>query len=331
MAAAVPALLLIANRNRSALSQEQPSNSARRTERTNVPLDEPPSYASCSPATESPEERKNGALRPILLTTLLVVLGGSLAYYKVAFRDTSRPCETNAFLDKAYNFQTRHLSDFHYTLNKWILGDSDSKCMAPPAVVTEELYGLIEGAEDLQRAMVKDEKDDYRNKVALHEVHFAQAQNKSLDKIAPIIERYLKSLNIDRIFVIERSLVNFIAFPEDDAAVTLNASLAPFELKVAQLKEGSLAKFRDFIDAYWSNLKRSTVPGIFQRCLPKDFSAENIIEKYTKMVQLRVTHCIPPGEREYKGSKLFYVLLVVVMIAAWFLMIGPVDHYCSRF
>uniref|UniRef100_A0A1I8A0S7 ERAP1_C domain-containing protein n=1 Tax=Steinernema glaseri TaxID=37863 RepID=A0A1I8A0S7_9BILA len=83
---------------------------------------------------------------------------------------------------------------------------------------------------------------------ALRMVYFALAE-KSSTEVTPAIERYLKSINMDRVLVLQKFLIEYLsdADVEENAVARLNASLVPFELKAANLKSVVPPGYHEFI------------------------------------------------------------------------------------
>uniref|UniRef100_A0A1I7ZSF5 Chloride channel CLIC-like protein 1 n=1 Tax=Steinernema glaseri TaxID=37863 RepID=A0A1I7ZSF5_9BILA len=82
-----------------------------------------------------------------------------------------------------------------------------------------------------------------------------------------------------------------------DAVVILQDYLVQSDLKVANLKNLTNAEYHEPIDAYWSELKHNTTPGISGSCLPVSATAEDIMELYTMMIEKGVDKCAPGGQQ----------------------------------
>uniref|UniRef100_A0A1I7YVJ3 Peptidase_M13_N domain-containing protein n=1 Tax=Steinernema glaseri TaxID=37863 RepID=A0A1I7YVJ3_9BILA len=211
------------------------------------------------------------------------------------FEDTSKPCDTNAYLDKAFSFHDRYLSYFNYDLRRFLFWQHMPRI--PRTVVSNRVNCRVSRAKNLQKKLAESDDENYLKDLALAQVMLAQNQKKSLNETMPAIERYIKALNMDRVYSLEKFLVDFIAFPMKDAVAILHDSLVQSDLKVANLKNLTYAEYHEPIDAYWSELKHNTTPGISGSCLPVNATAEDIMELYTMMIDKRVDKCVPEGEQ----------------------------------
>uniref|UniRef100_A0A1I7YGM8 Inhibitor_I29 domain-containing protein n=1 Tax=Steinernema glaseri TaxID=37863 RepID=A0A1I7YGM8_9BILA len=69
-------------------------------------------------------KRINRILWKTLVLTFVVIFCGSWMYFSyMANEDTTKPCDTNAFLDKAFSLHERRLSYFNLELRRWIRED----------------------------------------------------------------------------------------------------------------------------------------------------------------------------------------------------------------
>uniref|UniRef100_A0A1I7ZQ75 Uncharacterized protein n=1 Tax=Steinernema glaseri TaxID=37863 RepID=A0A1I7ZQ75_9BILA len=193
-------------------------------------------------------------------------------------KDTSKPCDPNAYLDKAQILHQSHVWEFHREL----------RAGKNPSVLGE----LVEEAQDIQRKLSESEDDEYRNDLALRMVYFALAE-KSCTEVTPAIERYMKSINMDRVLVMEKFLIGYLSDvnAEENAVARLNAALVPFDLKVAQLKSAVPSGYHEFIESYWGELKQATTPGLMEACLPENYNAEGLVKKYK--LTACVSGCVP--------------------------------------
>uniref|UniRef100_A0A1I7YPI4 Mono(ADP-ribosyl)transferase n=1 Tax=Steinernema glaseri TaxID=37863 RepID=A0A1I7YPI4_9BILA len=175
------------------------------------------------------------------------------------------------------------------------------------------LEELVKEAEDIQRKLSESEDDEYRNDLALRLVHVAMEEKST--EVTPAIERYMKSINMDRVLVMEKFLIDYLsdADEEEKGVAELNASLVPFDLKVAQLKSVVPSGYHEFIESYWRDLKRSTTPGLMEACLPDNYNAEGLVKRYKLTIKQRETKCVPEGKnpfevREYIAALIFCIL-----------------------
>uniref|UniRef100_A0A1I7Y5C9 Anoctamin n=1 Tax=Steinernema glaseri TaxID=37863 RepID=A0A1I7Y5C9_9BILA len=101
----------------------------------------------------------------------------------------------------------------------------------------------------------------------------------------------MKSINIDRVLVLEKFLIDYMTTQEENAVARLNDSLVPFELKIAQLKSVVPLGYDELIENYWRDLKRSTTPGLRKACLPDNYDAGGLAKSYKLMMNVR--GCVP--------------------------------------
>uniref|UniRef100_A0A1I8AMR9 DUF4239 domain-containing protein n=1 Tax=Steinernema glaseri TaxID=37863 RepID=A0A1I8AMR9_9BILA len=256
-----------------------------------------------------------------LLTIAIAVSGAWMAYRYGRF-DTSKPCDTDAYLDKAYLFNERQLSQFNYELREWIRGSESIFGLQAYQLsrdrFSEILENLFKKGEAIQKELSQSEDKEYRRKM----FHIARTE-RDIKKVGAAIERYLKSLAMDRALVLQKFLVNFIGYPEEDAVARVNGFLVPFELKISQLKKMVPLEHHEQIDGYWTDLKRNTTPGILKLCLPKNVRAEEIVNIYKKMTELRVAKCAPLGEDSQKGEWPLSACILVAFMA-WIGILLPI-------
>uniref|UniRef100_A0A1I7YWV0 Uncharacterized protein n=1 Tax=Steinernema glaseri TaxID=37863 RepID=A0A1I7YWV0_9BILA len=197
------------------------------------------------------------------------------------YEASPKPCDLNAYLDKAHLLHVRYTWFFHDSLSRSMRNGERSTWRKPASRRLEE---LIEKAQASQKDLSESEDDEYRNNLALRQVYFALAEKRTHDDVIAAIERYIKSINIDRVFVMQKFLAEYLASPPENAEERLNGSRVPFDLKIAQLKEDvPIAQLKEdvpveyhqFIDRYWKDLKRSTIPGLKEDCLPEDDNARD--------------------------------------------------------
>uniref|UniRef100_A0A1I7ZTG2 Transmembrane protein n=1 Tax=Steinernema glaseri TaxID=37863 RepID=A0A1I7ZTG2_9BILA len=270
---------------------------------------------------------KNMSMLLALVLSTTVILPPTLIYYTYAiYEDTSKPCDTNAYADKAYMLHESHLSNFNYVLRRWLQGEFepwfDKKCSTPRIMATEKLNKLVEDALTLQKKLSQSEDNEYLRKQTLLEVVVAEKLDKPQGEIVLAIERYIKALNIDRTVVIEKFLVSQIAQPRDDVVTTLSDVLVQFDFKIAELKNQTHPEYHEHIDTFWSDLKRNTTPGISESCLPRDASLEDVVKEFRKITDLRMSTCVPIGVQKYE---IHVVLLPMFGVLAWGFLILIMD------
>uniref|UniRef100_A0A1I8AMI8 Conserved plasma membrane protein n=1 Tax=Steinernema glaseri TaxID=37863 RepID=A0A1I8AMI8_9BILA len=249
----------------------------------------------------------------------IVAFAGSYAYLSyMTYDDTSRPCDTNAYLDKAFSFHERDLSQFNYKLRKWTRGLDEIFGATSRDTASRKLNDVIKNAEALQKKLSGGENYEDLKDSALLQVHLAQKRDKSSDEAMSAIERYLKAVNIDRTFVLQKFLVNLIAHPRKASEAILNKTLAQFDFKVAELMKQTHTEYHEPIDTFWGDLKQNSTPGILKSCLPVDAGAEIIREEYKTMIDLRVAECVPIGEAKWEFD---WWLLETISFIAWVVLL----------
>uniref|UniRef100_A0A1I7ZS75 Uncharacterized protein n=1 Tax=Steinernema glaseri TaxID=37863 RepID=A0A1I7ZS75_9BILA len=271
----------------------------------------------------------------LLLFSYIILLGivafaGSYTYVSyMTYDDTSKPCDTNAYLDKAFSYHERDLSHFNYMLRQWIRGAHKVRYWGPSRdTASEQLNNRIKDAEALQRKLSGGENYEDLKDSALLQVHLTQKQDKFYEQPMSAIERYLKAVNMDRAFVLEKFLADFIAHPRKASEAILNKTLAEFDLKVDELKEITHAEYHEPIDTFWSDLKQNSTPGILKSCLPVDAGAELIREEYKTMIDLRVTECVPIGEQKWELDNKQLVLVSAMVWICLMITMTPIAFWC---
>uniref|UniRef100_A0A1I8ALS7 DUF4760 domain-containing protein n=1 Tax=Steinernema glaseri TaxID=37863 RepID=A0A1I8ALS7_9BILA len=273
-----------------------------------------------------------------LLLTITVAISGALLAYSLLRYNTSKPSDTDAYLDKAYLFHERQLSQFNYELREWIRGKEPTAGRnvyyrtAPVYPISRDRFSetlgkLLKTAKASQRKLSQSGDKEYHSKMALNQVYLARAKNE-YRVVYTAIERYLKSLAMDRALRLQKFLVDFIGYPENDAVARVNGFLVPFETKIAQLKKIVPLEHHEHIDSYWTDLKRNTTPGILNSCLPKNVGAEEIVKEYAKMTELRVAKCVPLGEDVENGEWLLLFYCILVAFFAWLFILLPILIAC---
>uniref|UniRef100_A0A1I7ZTL2 4HB_MCP_1 domain-containing protein n=1 Tax=Steinernema glaseri TaxID=37863 RepID=A0A1I7ZTL2_9BILA len=232
----------------------------------------------------------------LILAAIVAIIGSYTFVSYMAYDDISKPSDTNAYLDKAFFYHERDLLHFNYKLRQWIRGEERDKSRD---TASEKLNGLIKDAEALQRKLSGGENYDDLKESALIQVHLTQKQDNSSDEAMSAIERYLKAVNMDRAYSLQKFLVDYIAHPKKNTVATLDNALLQIDQKVDELKKQTHAEYHDSIDTFWSDLKQKNTPGILKSCLPVDAGAEIIREAYTTMIDLRVAECVPIGEEKW--------------------------------
>ncbi|KAK0407838.1 hypothetical protein QR680_003626 [Steinernema hermaphroditum] len=287
------------------------------------PLTRPPPSAP-SPPPKNSKKMKNKITKALVIVIAIVVvsIGAWALCTDVFIKKISRPGLIEAYLVKSLSFHEGHMSDFNYNLGRWLLGEDVSwgSSPTPPVWASVHLGKIVDEAENFQKIFSESTNENYRNEQALHEVHFAYTQNKTRIQIDQTIRRYIKSLNIDRTFRLEKFLVSYIAYPDEDAEVQLNSSLGPFEDQIAIFKSTLPEKYHEGIDGYWRSLKRHTIPGIWEGCVPRVYNTSYIVREYMKSTRFRVTKCVPHGEprRAEINTDLLVAVLTVVFALLWF-------------
>uniref|UniRef100_A0A1I7ZB71 SWIRM domain-containing protein n=1 Tax=Steinernema glaseri TaxID=37863 RepID=A0A1I7ZB71_9BILA len=105
--------------------------------------------------------------------------------------------------------------------------------------------------------------------------------------------------------------------PPENTGDRLNSSLVPFDLKIAHLKEVVPVEYHQFIDRYWKNIKRSTIPGLKERCLPENDDTSSLVEKYNTVFDLRKSYCIPDEARPFSSSEIPAKLAIILPALGW--------------
>uniref|UniRef100_A0A1I8AM72 Transmembrane protein n=1 Tax=Steinernema glaseri TaxID=37863 RepID=A0A1I8AM72_9BILA len=270
---------------------------------------------------EPTEEKSTHIVNPkigFLLTIAIACFVAVAIYSYAAYEYTSKPCDTNAYLDKAHLLNLRQLSHFHNHLFWWLIGNTCSRHCA-----SNMLKVVVAETEALQKELSQSEDEQYRTKMALSQVYLARAENESQVVVSTAIERYLNSLAMDRALVLQKFLVDFIGYAENDAVARVKVFLVPFELKISELKKMVPQEHHTHIDIYWTDLKRSTTPGILNSCLPGKVEAEEIVEVYKKMTNFRVAKCVPIG-RNKKHYELTLIHCFVLAFIVWLFVLFPI-------
>uniref|UniRef100_A0A1I7YIF7 G_PROTEIN_RECEP_F1_2 domain-containing protein n=1 Tax=Steinernema glaseri TaxID=37863 RepID=A0A1I7YIF7_9BILA len=271
-----------------------------------------------------------GLLLALLLNISILYLGAPLV------RDARlwKPSDPNAYLDKADLLHVSHTWNFHSSLSSWMdcRSKSSDRCSTWRSSASERLEELVEEAQVLQKKLSKSEDDEYRNDVALRQVHFALAEKKNRDEVIEAIERYIKSINVDRVLVMEKFLAEYLASPQENAGDRLNGSLVPFDLKIAQLMKIVPAEYHHFTTHYWWSLKRSTIPGLKAACLPQNDDISSLVEKYNTVFDQRAFGCVPDVANSFPfkdiPARLVIILLSLCVLGGLIWIMHSLSKYC---
>uniref|UniRef100_A0A1I8A1L3 Zgc: n=1 Tax=Steinernema glaseri TaxID=37863 RepID=A0A1I8A1L3_9BILA len=241
------------------------------------------------------DELSTVSLILILILAAIVSFIASYTYQShMTYEDTSKPCDTNAFLDKAFSFHERYLSYFNFELRQWVREND-----IPRDTASERLDNLMKDAEAVQMKLSEGENYEQLKELAIVQVLLTQKQDKSPDDTISAIERYIKAVNMDRTFVLEKFLVDYIYHPKKTTVAALKEALLQIDQKVDELKKQLHAEYHEPIDTFWSDLKRNITPGILESCLPGEANVEAIVEEYRTMVEQRVSSCAPEGKEKF--------------------------------
>uniref|UniRef100_A0A1I8ALJ7 Transmembrane protein n=1 Tax=Steinernema glaseri TaxID=37863 RepID=A0A1I8ALJ7_9BILA len=287
-----------------------------------------------------PSDTKNKSSRTkfkIAATILILILAptvpfiGSYSFcYYTTYEDTSKPHDTNAYVDKAFSSYERHLSYFNFELREWVFG---ARMVPSRELESERLNELVENAQAFQRKLSGfEDVDDVKN-VALMQVVLDLKQNKSHSETMSAIKRYTKALSMKRTFVLQMFLVDYIYHPKKTRVAALKEALLQIDQKVDELKKQTHAQYHEPLDTFWSDLKRNTTPGILESCLSVDASAEGIVEEYRTIVDLHVSSCVPGGKQkpEFDYNLVFASTFFGTPILAIVMAIASAICYCCLF
>uniref|UniRef100_A0A1I7ZQY0 Peptidase_M13_N domain-containing protein n=1 Tax=Steinernema glaseri TaxID=37863 RepID=A0A1I7ZQY0_9BILA len=253
-----------------------------------------------------------------LVIATAVACFGSWSYVSyMTYVDSSKPCDTNAYVDKALLFHERHLANFNAAIRGWMHNEGIMKGYIDHESGSGKLNQLVDDAQALLKKISESEADEYLKHMSLLQFLATQKLNKSQWETAAALEKHIKSINIDRTFVLEKFFAAYIGHPELVTVATLNKTLAQIDLKVAQLEGLTRPKYHKYIGSFWNELKRTTTPGISKYCLPEDASVEDIVEAYGMMIDVRESKCVPFGEEKYEVDTF---CLTIWTIVGWFLM-----------
>uniref|UniRef100_A0A1I8AKS0 Wzz domain-containing protein n=1 Tax=Steinernema glaseri TaxID=37863 RepID=A0A1I8AKS0_9BILA len=260
------------------------------------------------------DTKKNWNFDKFYLVSLLVIVilppivsfTGTYTFFSyMTYEDTSKPHDTNAYLDKAFSSYERHLSYFNFELREWIRGEDRRISQRSRESESEILNGIVADAQSFQRKLSGvEDRNDVKDMVIL-------ALKKNGSRKAALTEALAQiDLQID-----ELKKQIYAEYQKHNVS-TLDKTL----IKVAELMKQTHTEHHEHIDTFWSDLKRNTTPGILNTCLPVNSSAEIIAEEYRTMVEQRVSSCVPIGEKKFvyhnKDVAIYTVLGAFILVMA---------------
>uniref|UniRef100_A0A1I8ADG2 SEA domain-containing protein n=1 Tax=Steinernema glaseri TaxID=37863 RepID=A0A1I8ADG2_9BILA len=91
---------------------------------------------------------------PIVSAVIVGIRGW--ASYTRDLEDTSKPCDTNAYLDKAFSFHDRYLSYFNYDLGRFMIRQFATRTEA-----SNYINSRVSKAKNLQKKLAESDDENY--------------------------------------------------------------------------------------------------------------------------------------------------------------------------